>query len=310
MPQWVNNALEDDELKNSPWANGERDRMLSYIGCPLSASDGTVIGCLALMQREPREFSADQLVQLGLVALWIQEEMTRETESARASRVQRALLPSKPVLVEGFELAGASAPARAVGGDFFDWRDSPDGLILSVADIMGKGVASAIIAASVRAVLRASDDTLGVDAAVTAAARVLEDDMSASGSFATVFHCRLFALEARLEYVDAGHGLVLHVRADGSWERLAHTDLPLGTGLGAQWTLHSVYLDHGDSIVAFSDGVLDIFDGSLDSMKRVAHIVTESVSAQAVVDTVFRLAKKRNDIDDVAVVVLRRLPGD
>ena len=138
-PHWVSNALEDEELQHSPWVNGERDRMLAYIGYPLRASDGTVIGCLALMQREPREFTTDQVVQLGLVALWVQDEMTRETESVRAGRVQRALLPRRLVEIDGFELAGASAPARSVGGDFFDWRSNDEGLIFTLADVMGKG---------------------------------------------------------------------------------------------------------------------------------------------------------------------------
>ena len=305
-PHWVSNALEDEELQHSPWVNGERDRMLAYIGYPLRASDGTVIGCLALMQREPREFTTDQVVQLGLVALWVQDEMTRETESVRAGRVQRALLPRRLVEIDGFELAGASAPARSVGGDFFDWRSSDEGLIFTLADVMGKGVGSAIIAAGVRAVLRAVDDDLTINLAVARAARLLDDDMSASGSFATLFHCRLFAAESRVDYVDAGHGLTVHVRADGSWERLAHTDLPLGTGLDSEWTLQSLHLEPGETIVAFSDGVLDIFDGSLDSMAHVATIVAESPSARVAVETLSQLAKERDDIDDVAVVALRR----
>jgi hypothetical protein len=307
-PHWLSDALQDDILKNSPWTNGERDRIVSYIGHPLRSSDGTVIGCIVLMGREPREFGTDELIQLGLVALWVQDEMTQETETERAAHVQQALLPTRTVTVDGYELAGASAPARSVSGDFFDWREAADGLIFSLADVMGKGVGSAIIAAEVRAVLRTSEDTLGIDVAVNRAARLLDDDLSASGSFTTLFHCRLFASEGRVDYVDAGHGLALHVRADGSWDRLAHFDLPLGTGLSSEWSLHSVLLEPGETIVAFSDGVLDLFDGSLGSMAEVARAFSESPTATAAVNTLSQLANSMDGIDDVTVVALRRLP--
>jgi hypothetical protein len=305
-PHWVTNALEDPILQHSPWVNGERDRMLSYIGYPLRSSDGAVIGCLALMDRSTREFTTNHLVQLGLVALWIQDEMTRETESERAAKVQRALLPTRNVAVPGFEVVGASAPARSVSGDFFDWREVEDGLIFSIADVMGKGVAAAIIAATVRAVLRTADEAWGIDAAVARAAGLLDEDLSSSGSFVTVLHCRLHVSESRIDYVDAGHGLTLHILADGSWNRLAHDDLPLGTGLGSTWGLQSVVLAPGDTFVSFSDGVLDIFDGSLDSMEHIADFFAESDSAEVAVDAMYDLAKSTVGNDDVTVVAVRR----
>jgi len=305
-PHWVANALEDPVLKDSPWVNGDRDRMLSYIGYPLRSGDGMVIGCLALMDRTSREFTTDHVVQLGLVALWIQEEMTRETESDRAAKVQRALLPTRNVAVPGFEVVGASAPARAVSGDFFDWHEADDGLIFTLADVMGKGVGAAIIAATVRAVLRTADESWGIDAAVEQAAQLLDEDLSSSGSFVTVLHCRLHTADSRIDYVDGGHGLTLHVRADGSWDQLAHNDLPLGTGLGRAWGLHSVFLAPGDTFVSFSDGVLDIFDGSLDSMEHVAGIFVGSDSAEVAVNAIYDLAKSTAGTDDVTVVAVRR----
>jgi hypothetical protein len=307
-PHWVANALEDPVLAHSPWVNGERDRMVSYIGYPLRSSDSAVIGTLVLMDRAPREFTTDHVVQLGLVAVWIQEEMTRETESDRAAQVQRALLPTRHIAVRGFEVAGTLAPASSVSGDFFDWYEADDGLIFSLADVMGKGVGAAIIAATVRAVLRTADRVWGIETAVARAAELLGDDLSASGSFVTAIHCRLHASVSRIDYVDAGHGLTLHIASDGSWNRLAHYDLPLGTGLESTWGLHSISLAPGDTFVSFSDGVLDLFDGSLASMENVAQIFAEADSATVAVSTIRDLAKSAAGADDVTVVAVRRLP--
>ncbi|MGV8969206.1 MAG: PP2C family protein-serine/threonine phosphatase [Microbacteriaceae bacterium] len=307
-PHAVGNALDDERVRHSPWTDGTLDRIIAYIGYPLRSSDGTVIGCIALMDRQAREFTTDHLVQLGLVGLWMQDEMTRETEQDRARQVQEALMPSQEITLKGCELVGSSVPAKTVSGDFFDWRKTADGAIFSLADVMGKGVGSAIIAAATRAILRTSDDAAGVDVAVARASAALDDDLSASGSFTTLFYGRLVKPEFRVDYVDAGHGLALHVHADGSWDRLAHSDLPLGAGADSSWSQHSIYLEPGESVVAFSDGVLDLFDGSLKSMASVAEVFAQSVTAEMAVEMLSERAKSMNGIDDVTIVALRRLP--
>ncbi|MFB2351640.1 PP2C family protein-serine/threonine phosphatase, partial [Priestia megaterium] len=81
-----------------------------------------------------------------------EDELARSSEEERAATVQRALLPKRRPDLPGYSVAGACVPARDVGGDFFDWHATHDGLSITLADVMGKGVGAAIIAASVRAV--------------------------------------------------------------------------------------------------------------------------------------------------------------
>jgi hypothetical protein len=276
-----------------------------YVGQALHAPGGEVIGALAMSSPETRSFDADEERKFRQVARWIEDELARETDQKRAGDVQRALTP-RYVELPGYEIAGASTPARSVGGDFFDWHLVDGGLALTIADVMGKGVGAAIIAATVRAVLRSTQPTMSVEEAVGMASRILDEDLNGTDSFATVFHANLDRVTGRLEYIDAGHGLTLVVKTDDSYERLAHLDMLLGAQLGGGWTRHEAVLNPGDTLISFSDGVLDLFDGGFGSFDSVAALVTRSASAADAISILSSMAEADPDTDDVVVVAVRR----
>jgi sigma-B regulation protein RsbU (phosphoserine phosphatase) len=233
------------------------------------------------------------------------------TELERAAEIQSSLLPRQVPDLPGWQLAGGCAPAKAVGGDFFDWYPLDSGLAITLADVMGKGVGAALIAATVRAVLRASPEQLDVGEAITGAASTLLGDLEHSGTFVTVFHSRLDTGSGTLRYIDAGHGLSLVVRPGGGVERLSTRSLPLGMGGDVGWREHSVVLEPGDTLVSMSDGVLDLFDGTLASLDAVEVIAREAPDAQAIVDRLLEMAHaldatEEGAPDDVTVVALRR----
>lgn len=172
---------------------------------------------------------------------------------------------------------------------------------------MGKGIAAAIIAATVRAVLRGGSRLPDISAAIEAAAYTLESDLDEAGTFVTLFHARLDMHSGLVRYIDAGHGLSLVVRADGATERLTSLSGPLGAGLDTTWDEQTVTLAPGDTLVSVSDGVLDLVDGTLASLDGVDALVRASGSAQAVVDGLLALAG-RAATDDVTVVVVCRKP--
>ena len=236
---------------------------------------------------------------------------SHEGELARAADVQRGLLPQRLIDLHGYELAGGCTPARVVGGDFFDWYSTATGAAFTLADVMGKGIPAAIIAAAVRAMLRselARDDLAG---GFAAAASRLEPDLERAGSFVTVFHANVDAASGEVRYVDAGHGLSLLVRSGGDVERLATTSLPFGLPLEAGthtgWREHRFRLEPGDTLVSASDGVLDLYDGTLAGLDRVAALTRSAPNAEAVVDALMALAGAGAP-DDVTVVALRRDP--
>jgi len=230
--------------------------------------------------------------------------MSADANSDRATRVRRALQPTD-IELPGYDLAGGSTPAGLVGGDLYDWHESDTGVDLVLADVMGKGVGAAIIAATVRAVLRAHVGDQDLSRAVTTAAAELYPDLRSTGAFVTLLQARLDAASGSLLYVDAGHGLSIIVRAGSGVERLTATNYPLGITRDSDWRAHSTSLGPGDTLVVLSDGVLDLWDGSLASLDQVEIIVRDAVNAQDVVETILTKAGTGAP-DDVTVIALRR----
>jgi GAF domain-containing protein len=276
-----------------------------YVGHPLRSAGGEVIGAFAMSSPEPRVFTEEEQQKFRRVARWIEDELARETDQMRAAEVQRALTPRR-IELEGYEIVGASTPARAVGGDLFDWQLVDGGVAVTVADVMGKGVGAALIAATVRAVLRTAGPSMNVEEAVGMASKMLDEDLAGTSSFATLFHANVRQSDGTVRYVDAGHGLTLIVRADGSYERLAHLDMPLGTQLSGVWTRHDNVIHPGDTLISFSDGVLDLFDGGFGSFDSVAALVARSSSAADAVSILASMAEEDPDSDDVVVLAVRR----
>jgi sigma-B regulation protein RsbU (phosphoserine phosphatase) len=233
-------------------------------------------------------------------------ERVSEAEMTRASVVQQALLPKAMVPLPGYQVAGACLPSKAVGGDFFDWYPVREGLAFTLGDVMGKGVGAGIIAATARAVVRSAKNVPDPVAAIERTADCFTAELGETASFATVFHARVRAEDHTVLYADAGHGLSALVRADGTHERLESADLPVGVPGAAGWRTHELHLGPGDLIVTFSDGVLDLYDGTLGAVDRVAELARASSSAEELVERITDLAAGQANPDDVTVLVLRR----
>ncbi|MCU1509345.1 MAG: protein serine phosphatase with sensor(S) [Glaciihabitans sp.] len=300
----VSDASKDVRFANDLYVtanNGVR----FYAGHPLFAPGGEPIGTLCIADPVPRGFSNAERILLADLAMWTQNEMSVAQELDRAARVQRSLLPKQLMSLPGFDVAGGCAPAQAVGGDFYDWYPVGEGAAFTLADVMGKGIGAAIIAATVRAVLRSGSRHKEIVGSVDAAASILEGDLDEAGTFVTLFHARLDMDTGTVRYVDAGHGLSLVVFADGRTKRLATTSFPLGVDGDDTRREHRVTLLPGDTLVTFSDGVLDLFDGTLASLDEIEKLVRAAPNAQAIVDTLLALAGS-NAPDDVTVVAVRR----
>ncbi|WP_028279571.1 SpoIIE family protein phosphatase [Arthrobacter sp. H5] len=227
-------------------------------------------------------------------------------ELDRASMVQKSLLPGQTLGLPGYEMAGRFQPSRAVGGDFYDWYAAPHGLHLTVADAMGKGMGAALIAATVRAVMRSASAEPNLDTAFAAASRALESDLEQSGSFVTAFHARLHADDGTLKYIDAGHGLALHIKANGNNVRLPSCGPPIGAWPGQSWATANVSLEPGDTLAVVSDGLLDIFDDVDEFSEAVATVIEDSASTRAACDAVASMTNGAAVSDDVTVVLISR----
>jgi phosphoserine phosphatase RsbU/P len=239
------------------------------------------------------------------------------SELDEGAEVQHSLMPDAPLVAGDYEVAGVCVASRALSGDFYDWTQSRGSLVISVGDVMGKGAGAAMLGATIRAGLRLaeSDDPAVTVSRVMAAVGA---DLTRNGAFATLFHARLEEATGLVTIVDAGHGLAVIARSDGRLERIRSTNLPLGLDIPLPdeqerrpWRTSTVTLEVGDRLLVFSDGVLDLFDGTVESVRRAAEIalLTDAPGGTDMRDAVARiraLAELTEHDDDVTVVALER----
>lgn len=227
-------------------------------------------------------------------------------ERRRAVDIQAALVPTDHLAFPGYQIAGRSMASRALGGDFYDWYAITGGFLVTVGDVMGKGTGASMVAAALRTSLRLEGRSGTPAAALSRVAAVIEEELSTASTFSTVFSARIRSEDGRVQYADAGHGLALHCGSDGSVTQLESRGLPVGVLAGSRWQNSSTRLAPGDTLVVFSDGVLDLFDESLVAFDEIARMSFEARSSSELLERIFGLVDPDALDDDITVIAIRR----
>jgi hypothetical protein len=255
-------------------------------------------------------------IQLGLIAMvvslliitvmllrrFIQAQALREQwklEIQQAQQVQQVLIPHELPQVAGLDIDGEYRPAREVGGDFF--QIIPTGgsgsVFIVVGDVTGKGLQAgmlvALIVGAVRSAVQHSTDPL----------RILQEVNSQlcerQHSSATCLVLRIDA-DGGVTIANAGQ---LPPYVNGT-ELSMDGALPLGIITEADFSVASFRLNHGDSIILMSDGIVEAqdADGNLFGFERIAGMLERHASAAEIADA----AQKFGQEDDILVLQVRR----
>lgn len=235
----------------------------------------------------------------------LRQRRVAENEIVRAAVVQQALLPSSAAdLPASVEAVGTCVPAKVVGGDFYDWFPTRNGAAFTLGDVMGKGVGSGMIATAVRSVIRSTADDDDAAHALRRAAIGLATGPATGPlalQFTTCFHLRV-ADDGAARWADAGHGLSVVRRADGTRQALRSADLPIG--VGTDWSSTALHLEPGDQVVSISDGVLDLFGSDAGTVDRFWEFADGHPRAADLVSAVEELAGRTEHPDDVTILAV------
>lgn len=299
----VEDTYEDDQWRANPLVTDD-PAMRFYAGMPISAGAGHRVGTLCLADPNPRHLDPADIALLRDLAKWVEQELNIDSELQRASEVQEALLPSAPPDDPRWSVAGFCRSSKDVGGDFFDWHRVGDATVVVIADVMGKGMPAAIVAATARAALRAGADAASAGATLTTAAATLAEDLASTDTFVTVFLACLRD-DGRLTYADAGHGHAAVLRADGVVERVRPGGFPVGLGLGGDYESFELQLQPGDVLLTHSDGLLEVPRGPQDTAEMLRGLRGTSEAAAAL-RRVEALVEGIAPPDDVTAVVITR----
>ncbi len=302
----LTDARLDRDWADHPLVTGDPG-IVFYAAWPLAGPGGQVVGALCLIDQQPRALSHGDAALLDDLARWVETELAADADAVQAMEIQRRLLPQKPPDVFGYDIAGRCQPAFNVGGDYFDWHLLDDTMLqITVADVMGKGLAAGMIAAGLRTAMRVTSRNNTLLESVRRTAQGLQDDFDMSGTFATMFTSRLRPQHGHLEYVDAGHGLALHLSPGSRIRQLTARDLPLGAQAGSIWTSHETRLEPGDTLIVVSDGVLEAFAEPLEALHAAEQLVATSQTADEMADRILIAAAHASLVDDLTAVVVRR----
>ncbi len=238
-------------------------------------------------------------------------ELEREISLGRT--FQERLLPGSDPVLSGYDIAGTNLPGRRLSGDYFDYIRLPNGhLGIAVADVSGKGVPAALLAASLQATLRSHVENLYSIATIIKRANVSFCQTTAPESFATLFYGVLDPA-GTLTYVNAGHNPPLLVRTSGEAEPLHEGGTVLGMFPDARYTEGRADLSDDDCLIIYTDGLSEAErEGELFGERRIVDVVNgltgapARVVASTLITEADSFAGKGASPDDMTVVVVRR----
>jgi sigma-B regulation protein RsbU (phosphoserine phosphatase) len=238
-----------------------------------------------------------------------------EAELALASHIQRQLLPQNLPQVHGYFFDAFQAQCLSVGGDLYDIVQLKDGRILFLmADVSGKGVSAALLAANILAAFRILYDTGCFD--LRESVRQVSDQLlnhSRPGDFATLFAAILDPKSGRLSYINAGHNAPYLVRANCKVETMESTGIPIGIFGQTSWDEMSINLNSGDLLFIYTDGIPEATndkgeqygdDRLIDSLKSIQDASTLSESLNHEVNKF--LGDSPEASDDITMIIIKR----
>jgi serine phosphatase RsbU (regulator of sigma subunit) len=200
-------------------------------------------------------------------------------------------------------------PALTIGGDLYDYAASSGTIHLGLVDVMGKGAGAALLGASTRAAIRGYHFSVcaGVDLGVVATqiGQRMAADLARTSSVTTMFEAAIDTTDGFMRYVDAGMGLTLIVRADGRVEILKSDGLPLGVFVDSHWEEQHTTLEPGDKMLTFTDGLLDLVEGT-DWSDPIGRLVADHDDIPSLMATIERMAHREDRSDDVTALAVFR----
>ena len=298
-----------------------RERLLGFISLgqkrseePYSGTDVRLLKSvaaqtgLALENARLMSAMAEEIAQ--------RERLNREVEIAR--EVQERLFPQTLPHIAGVEYAGTCRPALGVGGDYYDFLALPGGQMgIAIGDVSGKGIAAALMMASLQASLRGEATRAPENlAALVSNVNRLVYEASSSNRYATFFYAQYNPEHRHLTYVNAGHNppMLFHCTA-GQWEvsRLDTGGTVVGLLESFPYQQASLTIQPGDIFVAFTDGISEAMNNAeeewgeerlMETIKTCTHLTpSEAIARIMQAADIFVAGAKQHD--DMTLVVLR-----
>ena len=340
----IDNMRDDDRVQFKEATN--KEGLVSQLTVALQFRTHP-IGVLRLYSPRPRGFVESDITVARAVASQCAVAITNAklyAEAIQAERfaeqmrlaglIQRRMIPETPPGIKGLDIAAIYIPCFDVGGDFYDFlRISDDRLVITIADVIGKGAPAAIMMSWFRGAVQAytesfkgalhdvgslpGDRNSGLRATVRTKNAIENFNKMAclecqDGEFITLFYATIDASERTITYCNCGHEPTALIR-DGRPRDLATGGLVLGVDPHARYEIETVALRDGDCLLFYTDGLVDAmdFNGELWGRDRMLEAARSFVNCPAdhMVKNVLayrrRFAGLARRIDDTSLIAVK-----
>ena len=294
-------------------------------------SQSELIGVVSLgHRRSEQDYSTDDRVLLSnlstqagpavRVAQLVRQQRLEAQARARleqelrvARLIQQTLLPRELPALSGWNVTAYYQPARAVGGDFYDFIYLPDGRLgVVVGDVSDKGVPAALVMATTRAHMRGAALQFETPGKVLAQVNNLLCPDMPPKMFVTCFYAILDPSTGRLHYANAGHDLPFAWSGQGATELRAR-GMPLGLMSGMNYEEKEKMIAHGESLLFYSDGLVEAHNPQRDmfGFPRLGQLLGEHTGGASVIEYLLNELKTFTgpdweQEDDTTLVILHR----
>jgi PAS domain S-box-containing protein len=302
----------------------EQDRKVLDSGLPLVYEEAVTVGDVTrtfLTTKAPyRDARGDLLGLIGIAVDVTERNRAREQEAKLrfAREIQQGFFPAAAPRLSGFEVGGATFPAEATGGDYFDYIPLADGsLLFAIGDASGHGFGAALLMAEARAGLRA---LTGIRTDLGEILALMNRALVGDGielHFVTLLLARLDPHTRSFRYASAGHSTGFVLDPAGEVKAALESGAP---PLGIAAELHGglpigseVTLSPGDLVLLVTDGILEAEspDGAFFGNNRILDVVRacRHEAAGTIVDRLHAAARaftsNAPQRDDITAVVIK-----
>ncbi len=232
-----------------------------------------------------------------------------------AREMQMHLLPIKDPSIPGYDIAGICIPAGKIGGDYYDYLKLSDGnLGIVVADVSGHGIDSALAMTAFRGLLRTQTQGKFDPASIARMINNQIPDFTGDSHFITMVLGILDPQNDEVIFVSCGHPSPRLLHTDGSSESLQSNGPAFGIYSKVDYVNETKNLSHGDILVMYTDGVVDIEnpDGEPFGIERLKKLVTKytELTVKEMIQKIIRETQAHSGYltyqDDFTLVIVKK----
>jgi sigma-B regulation protein RsbU (phosphoserine phosphatase) len=299
----------------------------SEIAVPIKI-DGRLLGVLNLESEKVSAYDQNSLdlitvfashAAISIERAYLHDKMLEnkrfEEQLHIARQIQLTFLPKKDPVIDGYDISGVNIPSEEVGGDYFDFLKIIDNQTgIAIADVSGKGIPASLIMASFRASLIAEIRNNYAIRVICKKVNSLLCESVKQGNYVTAFYGVLDSKNDIFTFSNCGHNQPILLRNDGRMEYLKEGGMALGIIPGCEYEERPIYLQSGDLIFFYTDGVTEVYNSNGDdfSLDKLIDTLLEyrALSAREIQRNIYKkvreFAADSFVFDDLTMVVLKK----